>query len=107
MESIYSDLSFLSQTLQDTLGQAVKVVNAEPVGGGDIHHSYKIELTDGLSYFIKCNSLEFASLLQHEFYALCELAESNCLYIPSFFSCVTNKLLCHFCNTFFVLTQFF
>lgn len=82
MPDVNHDVTFFSKLLQSVLPRPVKIVQASPVGGGDIHHSYKVTLEGGDCYFIKCNHRQYSDLLEQEHYALGALRQADAIRLP-------------------------
>lgn len=75
-------LSAISHTLAENLQHPFTVKHATPVSGGDIHASWRIDSTDGLSFFVKVNQIHRQALLKAEAEGLNALAATRTLRTP-------------------------
>jgi fructosamine-3-kinase len=79
---VHHDIPFFTKLLQQVFSGPIKIIQAAPVGGGDIHHSYQVTLADNRCYFIKCNYDRYCPLLEQEHYALAALNQAGAIAVP-------------------------
>jgi fructosamine-3-kinase len=80
------DWTAISNHIKKTCGESLDINSAQPVGGGCINASYKIQ-TKTRQVFIKINSADNLSMFAAESEGLAELAKSNCMGVPEPLCC--------------------
>ncbi len=76
-------LSNVESALSSTLGEIIAIPSAEPLGGGDINESYRLNTTSGL-FFMKFNSaLRYPGMFEKEAAGLHLIASTGEIRVPA------------------------
>jgi len=74
----------LKELIEKQMGSAISSMEFDPVGGGSINDTYRLNLNGGMKFFLKVNSsTRFPGLFAKEKSGLAFLAKQNCILTPS------------------------
>ncbi|MBQ9495283.1 MAG: fructosamine kinase family protein [Treponema sp.] len=80
----------LAHALASLFGNAVSVVHAEKLSGGDINKAYGLTLSNGTCIFMKANAKENAAFFTAEAAGLFAIASTRTINVPRVLCCGTD-----------------
>ncbi len=80
-------ISHLSAAIHDATHRAFDLRSAIAVGGGSINESFRIEGTNGESYFLKLNDRRHHPMFVAEAAGLAAIAATNTIRVPQVIAC--------------------
>ncbi len=78
--------SAIIQHIEAAIGQSFKLLKAEPVSGGDINATYRLQAEER-SFFVKLNRPERLAMFEAEAAGLKALSQTQTLRVPQFIVC--------------------
>jgi len=72
----------ITDHISQTTGEPFHLSTEKSLGGGSINSAYKLTADNGLSYFVKLNSVHQLAMFQTEYTDLLELQKAQLMHIP-------------------------